>query len=227
MSVIQDVTKSVDTTPLYAVVGVTDLAVEKVRDARVRAIAARTELAAQIAPAKVQGRATDAFTAVKELPSLAINQGVVVGGKVTEGYENLAARGKDLVTRIKNQKATKDLVAQAETTVAQAKGAVTSARNAAAQIERSAKATVTTGRKEAVKAATTIIDSVEAEAKVAQAEVTKSVQRTKTAAKRTATTTKNQTVKARTSAKAATTSVRKTAVASTKATEKAAVKLGD
>ena len=76
MSVIQDVTKSVDTTPLYAVVGVTDLAVEKVRDARVRAIAARTELAAQIAPAKVQGRATDAFTAVKELPSLAINQGV-------------------------------------------------------------------------------------------------------------------------------------------------------
>jgi heparin binding hemagglutinin HbhA len=37
MSVIEDLRKTVDTTPLFAVVGATDLAVEKVRHARVRA----------------------------------------------------------------------------------------------------------------------------------------------------------------------------------------------
>lgn len=62
---------------------------------------------------------------------------MVVGGKVAEGYDELAVRGKNLVNCIRNQKSTKDLFAQAETSVAQAKGAVTSARNAAADIERS------------------------------------------------------------------------------------------
>ena len=100
-------------------------------------------------------------------------------------------RGKNLVNRIRNQKSTKDLFAQAETSVAQAKGAVTSARNAAADIERSAKATITTTRKEAVKLAEVVTGSVTEGLETVEAEVTESAKRTRTAAKRTSTTTKN------------------------------------
>ena len=237
MSVIEDLKKTVDTTPFFAAVGATDLAVEKVREARVRADKARADLAVRaektrvelstdLAPAAVQARATKAVDDAKEIPALAINQTMVFGGKLAEAYDELAARGHKLVKRIQNQKATKDLVAQADVTVAQVKGAVTSARKATADIERSAKATVTTARKEAAKVATIVGGSVVEETKVVEAEVTKSAKRTRTAAKRTSTTTKNATKKATTSAKAATTSVRKTAVAAEKATEKAADKVG-
>lgn len=227
MSVMTDLKKTVDTTPFFAAVGATDLAVEKVREARIRAEKARVELSADLAPAKVQARATTLVDGVKEIPAVVLNETLVVGGKVAEGYDELAVRGKKLVTRIRNQKATKDFVAQAETSVAQAKGAVTSARKAAADIERSAKATITTGRKEAVKVAHVVTGSVVEEVKVAETEVKESAKRTRTAAKRTTTTTKNASKKAVTSAKAATTSARKTAVAAEKATEKAAEKIGD
>lgn len=238
MSTITDLTKNVDVTPLYAAVGVTDLAVEKVREAGVRAEARRAaarkdfdKAIADLAPAKVQKlateRATVAFAAVKDLPAQTLNNGLVAAGKVTEGYEALATRGQDLVKRIRNQRSTKDLVAQAETAVAQTKGAVTTARKAVADVERSAKATVTTGRKEAVRVAETLIDSVQGEAKVAETEVKTAAKRTRTAAKRTSTTTRNAAKKTTASAKAATTSTRKTAAASTKATKKAAEKVGD
>jgi heparin binding hemagglutinin HbhA len=227
MSVMTDLRNTVDTTPFFAAVGATDLAVEKVREARVRADKVRADFSADLAPAKVQARATTLVEGVKEIPAVVINETLVVGGKVAEGYDELALRGKNLVTRIRNQKATKDLFAQAETSVAQAKGAVTSARNAAADIERSAKATITTGRNEAVKLAEIVTGSVIDEAKSLEAEVTESAKRTRTAAKRTTTTTKNASKKAVTSAKAATTSARNTAAAAEKATEKAAEKVGD
>ena len=227
MSVMEDIKKTVDTTPFFAAVGATDLAVEKVRHARVRADKARVELSADLAPANVQARATKVADQVKEIPAIVINETMVVSGKVAEGYDELAARGKSLVTRIRNQQATKDLVAQADVTVAQAKGAVTTARKAAADIERSAKATITTGRREAAKVATVVRGTVVEDAKVAQAEVAESVKHTRTAAKRTTTTTKKAAKRTTTSAKAATTSARKAAVAAEKATEKAAEKIGD
>jgi heparin binding hemagglutinin HbhA len=237
MSVIEDIKNTVDATPFFAAVGATDLAVEKVREARVRADKARadlvvraektrTELSTDLAPANVQARATKAVDDAMEIPALALNQTMIFGGKLTEAYDELAARGHKLVKRIQNQKATKDLVAQADVTVAQVKGAVTSARKATADIERSAKATITTARKEAAKVVTIVGGSVVEETKVVEAEVTKSAKRTRTAAKRTSTTTKNATKKATTSAKGATTSVRKTAAAVEKATEKAADKVG-
>ena len=164
MSVIEDLKKTVDTTPFFAAVGATDLAVEKVREARLRAEKARTDLAERaekarvelstdLAPASVQARATKAVDDAKEIPALAINQTMVFGGKLTEAYDELAARGHKLVKRIQDQKATKDLVAQAETTVASAKGAVTTVSKGAGTVQSSAKALVTTGRKEAAKAA--------------------------------------------------------------------------
>ena len=227
MSVMTDLKNTVDATPFFAAVGATDLAVEKVREARVRADKVRADFSADLAPAKVQARATTLVDGVKEIPAVVLNETLVVGGKVAEGYDELALRGKNLVTRIRNQKATKDLFAQAETSVAQAKGAVTSARNAAADIERSAKATITTGRHEAAKLAEIVTGSVVEGLETVEAEVTESAKRTRTAAKRTTTTTKNASKKAVSSAKAATTSARKTAAAAETATEKAAEKVGD
>ena len=227
MPVIDDLKKTVDATPFFAAVGATDLAVEKVREARLRADRARAELSADLAPAKVQARATTLADQVKEIPAVVLNETLVIGGKVAEGYDELAARGHQLVTRIRNQKATQDLVAQAGTTVAQAKGAVTTARKAVTDVERSAKATLTTGRKEAAKVASVVTGSVVEETKVAKTEAKKSTKATRTAAKRTSTTTKNAAKKTTTSAKAATTSATKTAAAAEKATETAADKVGD
>lgn len=229
-----DLRPPIDTTPLYALAGVTDLAVEKVREARRRADARRAELSrraeaarSDLSPAAVQARATHVAEQVRDLPAVALNQGLVVGGKVTEGYEAFATRGKNVVNRIKGQKATADLVAQAGTTVAQAKGAVTTARKAAAEIERSAKATITTGRREVVKVATVLTDSAAAEAATARAEVATSATRTRAAAKRTSTTTKKAAKRTASSAKAAGTSARKTAAAATTAADQAAAKAGD
>ncbi len=227
MSVIEDLKKTVDTTPFFAAVGVTDLAVEKVRVAGLRANELRTELSADLEPTALQARATKVADQVKEIPAVAINQSMVVGGRLAEGYGDLATRGKSLFDRVRTQKATQDLVAQANTTVSQAKGAVTATRNAAAQVERSAKATITTGRKEAVKVADVVADSLAEETQVAEAEVTNSVKRTRTAAKRTSTTTKTAAKKSTTAAKGATTSARKTAKAAPKAARKAAAKVGD
>ena len=223
MTVLQDLKKTVDPTPFFAAVGATDLAVEKVRDARVRAEATRVraeKLANDFDPTAIADQ-------VKELPALALNQTLVVGGKVVEQYAGLATRGKGLVTRLRTQQATKDLVAQAETTVAQAKGAVTTARKAAADIERSAKATLTTGRTEVARVASVVTGTVVEDTKAAATEVETSVKNTRTAAKRTTTTAKKATKKTTASAKAATTSARKTAAAAEKATEKAAAKVGD
>ena len=227
MSAIQDLKKTVDTTPFFAAVGVTDLAVEKVREARLRADRARVDFSADLAPAKVQARATTLADQVKEIPAVVLNETLLFGGKVAEGYDELATRGHQLVTRLRNQKSTKDLVAQAETTVAQAKGAVTTARKATADIERSAKATVTTARHEAARVASVVTGTVGEVAEATTTEVETSVKNTRAAAKRTATTTKKAAKKTTSSAKATTTSARKTAAAAEKATEKAAEKVGD
>lgn len=226
MSIIDDVRKTNQTT-FYAAVGVLDLAVEEVRDAQVRAAKVR----ADYAPAELPSR-------VAALPGKTIDAVVSFANAAGDTYEDLAVRGEKLVERIRNQKATQDLVAQAESTVALGKGAVTSARNAYDEVERSAKATITTTRKEAARLADVIAESVSDEAKViagsvndeakvVATEVEKSAKRTRTAAKRTSTTTKNAAKKATTRTKAASTSASKTAKAAPKAAEKAAEKVGD
>jgi heparin binding hemagglutinin HbhA len=215
MSIIDDVRKTNQTT-FYAAVGVLDLAVEEVRDAQVRAAKVRAELAPTQLPSRVAA-----------IPGKTIDAVVTFANAAGDTYEDLALRGEKLVERIRNQKATKDLVAQAETTVAAGKGAVTSARKAVAEVERSAKATITTTRKEAARVADVIADSVADEAKVVATEVEQSAKRTRTAAKRTSTTTKNAAKKTTARTKAASTSASKTVKAAPKAAEKAAEKVGD
>jgi hypothetical protein len=227
MALVADIRKTVtDTTPVFAVVGLTDLAVEKVRDARVKATAVRVDLAPASLQSKAQARVTEAAEQAQELPALALNRGLEIAGKAQETYETVAARGEKLVKRVRTQKSTKDLLAQAEATFSLGKGAVTTVRKSATDIQRSAKATLTTGRKQAAVAADVIADSVVEEAAEATTAVKQSATATRTAAKRTATTTKKSAAASKSAAKGATTSAKKTATATKKASTAAATKVG-
>jgi hypothetical protein len=228
MTLVADITKTVtESTPVYAAVGATDLAVEKVRDARVRAAAARAELTADKIQARVAKRATEVTEQAQHMPVLALNRSLEVASKAVDGYESLAARGESLVKRVRNQKATKDLVAQAETTIALGKGAVTTVRKAATDLERSAKATLTTGRHQAEHVAEVAVEAAAEEVREVSTAASASAKRTRSAAKRTTTTAKKSAAATRSSAKRTTTSARKTASAAKKATGAAAKKVGD
>ncbi|MEO7069303.1 MAG: hypothetical protein ABI131_02305 [Nostocoides sp.] len=232
MSVTTGIRKTlIDTKPLMAYVGTVDLAVEKAREARVEAEVRRAKIRAEYAPARLQAKAAElpekAVKAVQNLPILALNRGIELSELAQAQYADLAIRGEKLVTRIRNQKATKDLVAQVETTVASAKGTVTVARKGSKDVQSSAKALLTTGRKEAARAADAVVDSVTDEIQTATVQIKKPATRTRTAAKRTATTTKNATARAATSAKGTRTGVKKTAAGATKAAKTAAAKVGN
>ena len=228
MALVADIRKTVtDTTPVYAAVGLTDLAVEKVRDARVKAAAARAELAPTKLQTKAQTRVAGVAEQAQELPALALNRSLELAGKAQESYESIADRGAKLVKRVRTQKSTKDLIAQAEATFALGKGAVTTVRRSATDIQRSAKATLTTGRKEAATAVDTIAGSIVDETTEATTAVKESAARTRTAAKRTATTTKKSAAKSKTATKRAATGATKTAAATKKASTVAATKVGD
>ena len=88
-----------------------------------------------------------------------------LAGKAQGQYDAFAARGEELVKKIRTQKPTQDLVAQAEQTVAIGKGAVTTVRKAVSDTQASAKATITTGRHQAVRVAGVVNDVVSREAK--------------------------------------------------------------
>ena len=198
--------KKVVTDQTYATIGATDLTVETVRGYTAQIAALRAELE----PKKVQAR-------VKAAPSDA-----------QAYYADLTKRGEALVTRIKKQKATQDLVGQAEATVALGKGVVTTVKKAVADVERSAKATLTIGRKEAAEA---VADSVDVDVKVDTAKAKKAVsgsaKRTTTAAKRTSTTAKKAATRTRTATKSTATAAKKTAAKTTTAAAKATEKVGD
>lgn len=236
MALVADIRKNViDTTPVFAVVGLTDLAVEMVREARVRATTAGAELTsdlrADLNPVAIQNKAQARVLGVaeqaQELPALALNRSLELAGKAQESYESVAARGEKLVKRVRTQKATKDLIAQAETTVALGKGAVTTVRKSANEIQRSAKATLTTGRKEAATVTGAVASSVAVETSEVGTAVKESAKRTRTAAKRTSTTTKNSAAATKTATKRASTGARKTATTAKKASTTAATKVGD
>ena len=139
-------------TPVFAVIGAGDLAVEKIRDlssdvqarsqkisldpkqlqvelesaAKQRAEEAR-ERAEKVraAQAKAQQRAEDVFNEVV--------------AQATTTYDSLAGRGKNLVERIRRQQSTQSAKSSASTTKSQAKGATTTAKKSASGTASTAK----------------------------------------------------------------------------------------
>lgn len=157
-------------TPFYALAGAGDLAVEKLRAvgdditaqfAKLDQKTLQTELTkAQTEFAKAQSELAKRFDAIvadaktapaklRELPVTAQAGVTAVLGQAEEAYEDLADRGKDLVERIRSQKSTEDLVAQAKTTRSKAKATRTTAKKTADTATRNVKATTTSARKTA------------------------------------------------------------------------------
>jgi heparin binding hemagglutinin HbhA len=164
-------------TPFYALAGAGDLAVEKFRavsDDVTARFAKLDQKALQTEFTKAQSEFTKRFEAIvadaktapaklRELPATAQAGFTTVLGQAEETYEDLAGRGKDLVERIRSQKATEDLVTQAKTTVSKAKATRTTAKKTADTATRNVKATATSARKTAKtasKAAASAADKV-------------------------------------------------------------------
>jgi len=225
-----------DATPVYAVVGVTDAAAEKLRAARTQATAAGRTITT-VSPKAVQKDVTlsaeKALKQVQDVPAVVLERSLELAGKAQHQYDAFAARGEELVKKIRTQKSTQDLVAQAEQTVALGKGAVTTVRKAVSDTQASAKATITTGRHQAVRVAGVVNDVVSREAKDAAvaADVVAdaaqdAVAKTATPAKRTRTTARKGAKASTARTKATATSARKAAPRARKATKAAAEKVG-
>jgi len=160
-------------TPLYAIAGAGDLAVEKFREvsddvtSRFATLDQKT-LQAELAKRQTElakrfeALAADARTVpakLRELPSFAQASLTTVLGQAEETYDDLAGRGRDLVTRIRSQKATEDLVVQAKATVSKAKATRTTARKTSETASRNVKATATSARKTAKSASKAATDA--------------------------------------------------------------------
>ena len=172
MSVVTDLRKTVvEATPVLAVVGATDLAVERVRKAAAEAGARRGELTIEFETrvTKVQVEVEKAVAALdpdylqkfiaktfdpkaiqagaQQVPALAVSRALEVAGRVETGYEHLAERGKKLLTRVETQKATQDLTRQGKATVSRGKAAATTARKSAVGTRSAAKGAATSAAK--------------------------------------------------------------------------------
>lgn len=225
MTIVKDIRKTVtDTTPVYAAVGVTDLAVERLRearaDARVRAAAVRLDLDISTMQDKAVKRFEKISAQAQQIPAQFRSQTVEAADKAKETYSELAVRGERLVNRIRNQKSTQDLMAQAGSTVSMGKGAVTTVRKAAHDTQQAAMVTLATGRREAGTLAASVQDDVKATSRKAAAS-------THSVAEVSLATAKKSTASAERATKAAATSARKTAAAAAAATKTATSKVGD
>lgn len=213
MALVAELKKTVSqATPVYAAVGATDVAVEKVREVRTQATAAGKAL-----------RSVDP----KDAPAVLLNRGLEIADRAQQQYEAFAVRGKTLVRRIRDQKPTKDLLAQVDQTVSVGKGAVTTVRRAVAETQHSAIATLTTGRHEAARTADVVADQLERDARATAGSVGESARTTTAAARRTAATAREGAAASTARTKAATTTARKTAARARRATAAAASKVGD
>ena len=166
-------TRKIDPTrPLFAVVGAGDLAVELARgyatdvqarfanvevEPKVLRDQARTlvagrvdELAkeAKVAQTRIEARVAVLQADAKAFPARVESFKNETVAELNDTYGDLAARGKDLLNRIRKQQATKDAAAAGRTTVAKAKTTKT-------QTTKSAKASAGTAKQAAKKTGST------------------------------------------------------------------------
>jgi heparin binding hemagglutinin HbhA len=241
MALITEIRKNVsDSTPLLAVVGATDYAVERVRSAAKDASALQGEFEKRVAalegrfgkgmqalenlPALVeeQVKKIDART-VQAVPALAVARALEAAGRMEQSYELFAVRGKELLDRVSQQQATQDLIKQGKVTLSRTRAAVTTARKAVDETVDAALNAVSIGRHETSEAAAEVAESVAATEKV----VEERARTTRAAAARAGATARKRAIGTRAATRGAATSARKTAAKAADAVEAAADKVGD
>ena len=107
------------TQPLYAVVGVADLAIEQVKDVPALYVAEVKKASSRISEVPAQ---------VKALPNQVKTLSDEVTEKATDLYAKLAVRGERLVTQIRRQPATEAAIAEGKEAVRKAEAAATAAK---------------------------------------------------------------------------------------------------
>lgn len=224
MTLVNDIRKTVtDTTPVYAAVGATDLAVERLRGARTRAAAVRLDLDVSGLQDKAAKRVEKVAGQAQQIPAQVRNQRAEVAGRARETYSGLAVRGEKLVKRIRNQQSTKNLFAQAGNTVSLGKGAVTTVRKAAHDTQHAAIVTLVTGRREAGSVAASVNNAVRTNGRT----VSEAAATTLTSAEDIGSTAKTSTASAARAARSVAAGARKTATTATAAAKTATPKVGD
>ena len=153
--------KSEATRPIYAYVGVTDLAVERVRGSvtRVADIDFKPKALGQQAVTLVSNR-VEALADQAQARRAAIEARVTeLQNRANETYTQLVVRGETLVERIRKQESTQAAVKSAKTTSAKAKttrtqagkGANATAKTAKSSAKRAAKTTTNTAKKQSTR----------------------------------------------------------------------------
>ena len=206
-------------TPAYVAVGLTDLALEKMRAAHLfDPIELRKEFTAQTEKSVKQ---------VQQAPSMLMKRGRKLAERAQAQHDVLAERGEQVIDRIRNQQASKDLKAQLDNTVSVTKGAMSTARNAVQETERAAVATLQTGIDEAEQVAVKFAETAREDTTVTAASIREATARTRAAARRTRAVAQQGAKNTSSRAKATTTSARKSASKATAAANAAAAKLDD
>jgi hypothetical protein len=233
MALISEIRKNVtDATPLLAVVGVTDLAAERVREAAAGAGHLQQEVEKVVAqfdarPKQWRARVRELDVAtVQQAPAVAAHRAKQWAQEVEKSYEQLAERGRGVVERARQSAPTQDFLRQGKATLDRAQAAVTTARNAVDETVAAARDALTVGRWEArdvvVAVEAEVADSVTATEKV----VTERTRGTRVALRDVAETVRRRAASARTATRTATSSARETARKAVAAAEAVAGQIG-
>lgn len=138
--------------PFYAVAGAGDLAVKKLREVPGR-LSTLDLTNIKVDRKDIESRIATIQVEAKSLPGKAqtVAVGLVgeVAGRAAPVYGDLVTRGRSVVTRIRRQKSTQELKAQAGTTVRRTKAASTTAKKSAAASRTAARGAATTAKKRA------------------------------------------------------------------------------
>jgi predicted nucleic acid-binding Zn-ribbon protein len=110
------------TKPLFAVVGVADLAIEQAKDVP-------ADVTARVS--KVQARLSEVPAQVKTLPTQVKTLSDDLTEKATDLYTQLTLRGERLVTQIRRQPATEAAIAEGKEAVRKAEAAAIAAKKSA------------------------------------------------------------------------------------------------
>ena len=172
--------RNANPTALYAVIGVGDLAVEKIRYASTELQTLSKDLQARTARISLEPKKLQADLEAAQGQAQSVFTDAL--GQAVHTFDDLAGRGRSLVTRIQRQKSVRDLVASVGTTKAQAKGAATTAKRNASTTTSTAKKSASTTRSQAKKSAT----RTQSRAKAANTSARKTAQTAGTAAKQSA-----------------------------------------
>jgi predicted nucleic acid-binding Zn-ribbon protein len=115
------------TKPLFAFVGVADLAIEQAKDVP-------ADVTARVS--KVQARLSEVPAQVKTLPTQVKTLSDDLTEKATDLYTQLTLRGERLVTQIRRQPATEAAIAEGKEAVRKAEAAAIAAKKSAKAGER-------------------------------------------------------------------------------------------